>query len=371
MFALSFLCEKLRLPAVIGFLLAGLFLGPLWHTEAVVILGDIGLVLLFFLLGVDFPVSRLGSMISRVWPAGVMDIIFNFLITSLIAWLFNLPPIVALLVGAICYASSSSIILKMLEDTRRIANPETEFIVGLLVFEDLLAPIMVAVLTVLLATEKGVTAGLAATTARMVLLIAAAVTTSLLIGRTRDLLENRLQDANLALFLLALGTLYAGVSLFWGISEVLGAFLAGIMIAEAEQKEEIERLITPVRDVSLPLYFLAFAATIDPRGSVIGLWLMAAVAAWSVAGKILVATWGGKQYGLGIRPRWRAGFSLVARGEFSIVLASLATGWLQTWAGLYIVVTAFTGVFLLQVAPVLVQKFFPSGRPYSTQHSKG
>lgn len=371
LFILNLIGDKLRLPAVVGFLLAGLFLGSFWHTEAVEILGELGIVLLFFLLGAEFPVSRLGSMLSQTWPAGLMDVILNFALASLLALAFHLPPMEALLVGAICYASSSSIIFKSLEDTRRVANPETEFIVGLLVFEDVLAPVIVAVMAGLLETEAETATGLVETAVRMVFLIVAAVAVSWFLGRAGDFLEKHLQNASLALFLLAAATLYSGLSLFWGVSEVLGAFLAGIMVAELGRKDEIETLVTPIRDVFLPFYFLSFAAGIELSHGVQALWLLVMVVIWSVLGKLLVATWGGKQYDLGRRPRWRAGFSLVARGEFSIILAGMAAAWLQTWAGLYVVVTALSGVLLLQAAPRLAQNFFPSPSPFRSKRTAG
>lgn len=348
---------------MVGFLLVGLFLGSFWHTGAVEILGELGIVLLFFLLGVEFPVSRLRSMVSQIWPAGLMDVAFNFALTTLLALAFRLPPVEALLVGAICYASSSSIILKSLEDTRRVANPETEFIVGLLIFEDMLAPVIVAVAASLLAMEPETTTGLVVTAGRMVLLIITAVAISWLLGRAKGFLEKHLQNATLALFLVAAGTVYSGLSLFWGVSEVLGAFLAGIMLAELGRKDEIEALITPIRDVFLPFYFLNFAAGIELGHGVPVPWLLVIVIIWSVLGKLLVAIWGGKQYDLGVRPRWRAGFSLVARGEFSIILAGMAATWLQTWAGLYVVLTAFAGVLLLQAAPRLAEKISPRQSP--------
>lgn len=362
---LILICERLRLPPVIGFLLAGLFLGSFWQTEAVDLLGEIGIVLLFFLLGVEFPVNRLGNMLSQVWPAGLIDVAFNFGLTSLLALTFSLPPVEALLVGAICYASSSSIILKVLEDTRRLGNPETEFIVGVLVFEDVLAPVMVAVMVALLGTEVQTMSGLAVTVARVVFLTVTAVAISWLLGRIKEFLETRLQDASLAIFLLAAATLYSGLSFFWGVSEVLGAFLAGIMMAELGRKDEIETIVTPIRDVFLPLYFLGFAAGIELDRGVPAPWLLLAATIWSVLGKLLVATWGGRQSGLGVRPRWRAGLSLAARGEFSIILAGIATAWLQTWAGLYVLATALSGVLLLQAAPHLVQRLFPRQRPQS------
>lgn len=104
---------------------------------------------------------------------------------------------------------------------------------------------MVAVMAALLGTEAETAAGLAATAAHMVFLIVTAVVVSWLLGRLKDFLEAHLRDASLALFLLAVGTMYSGLSLFWGISEVLGAFLAGIMVAELGQKDKIETMVTP------------------------------------------------------------------------------------------------------------------------------
>jgi len=145
-----------------------------------------------------------------------------------------------------------------------------------------------------------------------------------------------------------------------GASEALGAFLAGIIIAETREKEEIATLITPLRNIFLPIYFFIFASTLELTGGINLPWLIVILVIWALVGKILTALLGGKKYNLGPRARWRAGFSLMSRGEFSVLIASVGLPWLKAWGGIYIILTALLGTILLQLAPVIVRSIFTS-----------
>lgn len=360
LFIFSYICEKIKLSPIIGFLLAGLSVGFLIaKTEEIAHLGELGIVFLFFLLGAEFPLSRVKEMMSRSWYAGLIDLFFNFFIAAVIAFLFNLSLTESFLIGAICYASSSSIILKGLEDNRRTASSETEFIVELLIFEDIIAPILVSIALALNAPSAN-GSGLGGVFLSIVLLILIAVGTAYLVGKLSPKRDIDWGNDSAIIFLAALGIFYAGFSMSLGASEALGAFLAGIIIAETREKEEIATLITPLRNTFLPIYFFIFASTLELSGGINLPWLIVILVIWALVGKILTALLGGKKYNLGPRARWRAGFSLMSRGEFSVLIASVGLPWLKAWGGIYIILTALLGTILLQLAPVIVRNIFTS-----------
>jgi len=148
---------------------------------------------------------------------------------------------------------------------------------------------------------------------------------------------------------LALG--YAGLAVALGLSEILGAFMAGVMLSETGRSSEIERLLLPVRDLTLPFFFFWFGTTIHFMKGVPYVGMMVALVLLAIAGKIITAYVGSRWFGLSPKVSCRAGFSMVHRGEFSAIIASLTLPQLRIFSGVYILITAFIGVYLFSRAP--------------------
>jgi CPA2 family monovalent cation:H+ antiporter-2 len=353
-FALGFASRKLKLPSVLGFILLGIALaGWLGENGATLhYLAEIGIVLLFFILGLQFPLQRMKDVSIRVWPAGLLDVVLNLGVGLLIALLFGLNLVTALLIGAVAYATSSSITLKMLEEKKRLASPEAEFILALLIFEDLVAPVLVSFLA-------GVYSGAEISFLNMgVLLVKILVTTggAILIAlygfrRLSAFVERYLEADFMPLFTIGITFAYAGLAVWLGLSEVLGAFLAGVMLSETGRSKELEHLVVPVRHVTLPFFFFWFGTTISLAESIPMAELLAVLTVWSLVAKVLVGFYGGKIYGLSPRASVRAGLSLGQRGEFSAIIAALAPPQLRAFSGVYILFTAFAGIYMFSKAP--------------------
>jgi CPA2 family monovalent cation:H+ antiporter-2 len=150
---------------------------------------------------------------------------------------------------------------------------------------------------------------------------------------------------------------YAGLAMALGLSEILGAFLAGVMLSEARRSSELEHLLLPIRDITLPFFFFWFGTTIILGEGVSRIPLLILLILWAVIGKIITAYAGGRLYGLSPKVSCRAGFSMVHRGEFSAIIASLAVPQLKVFSGIYILATAFLGVYLFQKAPALANGY--------------
>jgi CPA2 family monovalent cation:H+ antiporter-2 len=146
---------------------------------------------------------------------------------------------------------------------------------------------------------------------------------------------------------------YGGLALLLGLSEVLGAFLAGIMLAETKRSHDIEHVTLPVRDLLLPIFFLHFGTTINLGEGVPYIGLLFTLIGWALVGKIIVGILGGRWYGLSKRVALRAGFSLTPRGEFSVVIAGIATGATKVFSGVFILVSAMLGILFFLLAPFL------------------
>ena len=352
-FLVSFTSQKLRLPSVLIYILLGAVAALFFaKSETVHIVGEIGIVLLFFILGMEFPLSRMVDISKKIWPAGMLDVLLNLGVAMGIALLFGLDPMSALVIGSVAYATSSSISAKMLEEQKRLANPETEFILALLIFEDLVAPILVSFIAGAQLGEEMSIGFVLMLLFKIIILMLGAVFLGLYgFKRLSAFISRHIQKDFMPLLATGIALAYAGVAISMGLSEILGAFLAGVMLSETGKSSEVEHIILPIRDITLPFFFFWFGTTISFGEGVSYIPMMIVLVLWAIAGKILTGFIGGRLFGLNKKISFRAGFSLVHRGEFSAIIASLAVPQLRIFSGIYIVVTAFIGVFLFQRAP--------------------
>jgi monovalent cation:H+ antiporter-2, CPA2 family len=352
-FAVSFTSQKLRLPSVLIYIVLGAFTALfLAKSDTIHIVGEIGIVLLFFILGMEFPLSRMIEISKKIWPAGLIDVLLNLGVAMGIALLFGLDLMSALVIGSVAYATSSSISAKMLEEQKRLANPETEFILALLIFEDLVAPVLVSFIAGAQLGEEMSIGFVLMLLFKIIILMLGAVFLGLYgFKRLSAFIGRHIQRDFMPLLATGIALAYAGVAISLGLSEILGAFLAGVMLSETGKSSEVEHLILPIRDITLPFFFFWFGTTISFGEGVLYIPMMIVLVLWAIAGKILTGFIGGRLFGLSKKISFRAGFSFVHRGEFSAIIASLAVPQLRIFSGIYIVATAFIGVFLFQRAP--------------------
>jgi CPA2 family monovalent cation:H+ antiporter-2 len=360
LFITGYIGLRIKIPGVILYILLGIVIGgmitdhTLLHTA-----GEIGIVLLFFMLGMEFPIKRLAGIAKKVAPAGMLDVALCLGITMGICYLFGLTLFESFLIGGVVYATSSSITAKLLESSKRMANTESEFMLALLIFEDLVAPIIVAVLVGLTA-GTGLTAGsFSLLLIKIILLtLGAIIIGHYIFARLGSFFDRYFNQDIFILLIVGIALSYGGLALFLGLSEVLGAFLAGIILAEVRRTEGLEHMLLPVRDLMLPLFFLYFGTTIilGERVPMIGLLVILLI--WSIVAKIIVGIYGGRWYGLSKRVALRAGFSLTQRGEFSVIIASLAIGSIKLFGGIFILVSALSGIFLFQLAPKITELIY-------------
>ncbi|MGJ9381580.1 cation:proton antiporter [Salipaludibacillus sp. CF4.18] len=360
LFCVGFIGIKIKIPGVILYILLGIVIGGLFtDNHLLYIAGEIGIILLFFMLGMEFPVKRLVQVAKKIAPAGFLDVLLSLGVTTAICLLFGLDWITAFLIGGIAYATSSSITAKMLESSKRMANPESEYMLGILIFEDLVAPIVVAIL-VGLTVGDGVTGlDFSIIVLKIVLLTVFAV----LLGTKVFSKLNRFCDKYVTedvfiLFIVGIALSYGGLALYLDLSEVLGAFLAGIILAETKRTEPIDQLLLPIRDLLLPLFFLYFGTSIV-FGEIPMLPLLIIVFVWSIIAKIIIGIVGGKWFGLSKKVSLRAGLSMTSRGEFSVIIASLATAPIALFSSIFILASATVGIALFVYAPKITNKIYP------------
>jgi len=311
------------------YLLAGLAFGngglaPLHLSGGFIRIGaEIGVLLLLFMLGLEYSAEELKSNLRLALPAGAVDFAANFTPGLLAGLALGWKPLAAILLGGVTWVSSSGVIAKILAELGRMSNPETPLVLSVLVLEDLAMAIYLPLVSVLLlgggATKVAVSVSIAIGVVAVVLFAA------LRYGRSLSRLAAHQSDEIVLLTTFGVVLLVAGVAQRFQVSAAIGAFLVGIALS-GPIAEQSRRLVAPLRDLFAATFFFFFGLEVDPATLAPALLVALALGVGTAATKIATGYWAARRAGVDARACWRAGTGLVARGEFSIVIAGLGAG---------------------------------------------
>ncbi|WP_410538638.1 cation:proton antiporter [Streptomyces sp. KL2] len=320
---------RIGLSAIPLYLLVGLAFGhggifELSASEEFIAIGaEIGVILLLLLLGLEYSASELVDNLKTQYPSGAVDFVLNATPGAVAALVLGWGPVAAVALAGVTWISSSGVIAKILTDLGRLGNRETPVVLGILVMEDLAMAVYLPILTTLLAgvglMGGGITLVVALGTVGLVLYVAL---------RHGRLISRAVSSDNpelLLLVVLGLTVLIAGIAQQLHVSAAVGAFLVGIALS-GEVAESAQRLFTPLRDLFAAVFFVFFGLSTDPGNMppvIVPALILAAV---TVVTKVVTGWYAAQRAGISPRGRLRAGGALVARGEFSIVIAGLAAG---------------------------------------------
>jgi CPA2 family monovalent cation:H+ antiporter-2 len=355
---------KIGISPIPFYLLGGLAFGsggliPLEGIEEFTSLAsEIGVILLLLLLGLEYSAAELVTGLKRSWLAGLVDLVLNATPGVAVALMLGWGPVGALAMGGVTYISSSGIIAKVLGDLGRLGNRETPVILSILVFEDLAMAIYLPILTAVLAGATllgGLTAiGISLVVVTLVLVLA------LRYGRYVSAMVDSPDPEVFLLRVLGAALLVAGFAAQLQVSAAVGAFLLGIAIS-GSTAENATRMLEPLRDLFAAMFFVVFGlntvpSTIPPvLGAAIGLAVVTTIT------KFVTGWWAAKRQGIGKMGRARAGAALVARGEFSIVIAGLAVAAGAVDAQLAALATAYVLVMAI-IGPMAARFVEPVAR---------
>lgn len=371
MFFVSRVLRRFGVPAIISFLMIG-FLAKGWipheSGELLEIFKEAGIILLFFFLGLEYSFERLKGMIN-IWKPGVIDLSFNLVPVFLLALAFGFDPVTALIIAGVFYPSSTSIVAKLLMDFRRLASPEADLLIGILIFEDLVSIILISILTPMVEAGGFDPIQLPLSTLKMVLvLVAFYLLHRFGVPRVQGWLDRSSEDETFVFFMLGL-LLFVGISFKGlGLSEALGAFLLGVLVPETRVMENIEKHLSAFKELSIGVFFFFFAyeSELSMPEDISFLILLAIL---GVVLKVVSTYFCAVVFGLKRKARLRASLSFVARGEFSVVIASLEPS-VKILSIPFIFFTAVVGSFLFAVAPKVADLIYPPkkrGRPRFSQ----
>ena len=354
---------RFGIPAIPLYLLAGLAFGkggifPLVTTAEFIGFGaEIGLILLLLMLGLEYSASELVATLRREAPTGVIDIALNFTPGVVAGLLLGWGLLAAVVLGGICYVSSSGVIAKLLQDAPR-DRKERPLILSIIVMEDLMMALFLPVIAGLLIAGNdwsGLISALLAVAAVIVILM---VATRVDVGLSRLLFSR--SDEALLLTIVGLTLAVAGIAERVQVSAAVGALVVGIVLAGPAAKSA-HALLSPLRDLFAALFFGFFALTIDPSSIVPVLLPAIMIAVVTAMTKFVTGLLSARRHGLERAEGVRMGTVLMARGEFSIALAGLgvAAGLeseLGPLAAAYVLLLAVFGPVIARVVEVVLGK---------------
>jgi CPA2 family monovalent cation:H+ antiporter-2 len=353
---LARLASRIGLSAIPLYLLSGLAFGnggliPLELSRSFIEMGaEMGVLLLLFLLGLEYTGEELRESLSHALPAGIADFALNFPPGLITGWLLGWPPLAAALLGGITYISSSGIAAKVLTDLKRLNHPETPTVFAVLMMEDLAMAVYLPLCAVLLigggAARVAVSVSVATISATLILFVA--------VRYGRQISKFAAHESDEVILLTTFGSvlLVAGIAQRLQVSAAIGAFLAGIALS-GPIAEQSRRVLAPLRDLFAAMFFFFFGLQIAPATLPRALPLAIVLAAVTASTKILTGYWASRRAGVDRRGGIRAGTALVARGEFSIVLAGLGVGLepkLGPLAAAYVLTLAVAGPLLARAS---------------------
>lgn len=356
------LCHRLRQPVVLGYLVAGMLLGP--HTpplafvleeQSLHAIAELGVVLLLFSVGLEFNLRRLRQVGAGPVVAAGTEVMLMLWLGYELGRAFGWRTMDALFLGAIMSLSSTMLVLRSLDDAGRRKEAFGQLVLGILVVEDIFTVVLIALLSGIALTGD-VAPGQALTLiGKLALFVVVGLVLGLLaIPRFIDWVAGL--GRNETLLVTTLGVCF-GASLLAvnaGFSVALGAFISGAIVGESHALPRVEKLIAPLRDMFSALFFVAIGMLIDPR-ALLQYWLpVLLVSVAVIVGKTLTCTFGGALAGHDGRNALRAGLSLAQIGEFSFVIASLGLSLKVTSDFLYPIAVAVSAVTAF-VTPYLVR----------------
>jgi CPA2 family monovalent cation:H+ antiporter-2 len=363
---------KLRLSIVPFYIIVGMLVGPhapqlglvdlrfIQSDELIEFLGRLGVIFLLFYLGLEFSVGRLIKAGRSVAIGGSIHVGLNFTLGLLFGWIAGFPLKEILMIAGITTITSSAIVAKVVTDLKRTANPESEMILGIVMFDDVFLAVYLSFLSGLLLSEATSLSGLIVSA----LLALGYMLLILLLGRKSVPLINRALNikSNEVFMLVVFSLLFliAGFSETIHVAEAIGALLVGLVLAETIHMKRIEKMILPFRDFFGALFFFSFGLTIDPLALSDAVWLALGAVLFSIIGNNVAGMLAGRSAGLSPKASMNIGLTIMARGEFSIVVANLgaAAGLLpilQPFAALYVLIMAVLGPLLAKESTRIYQ----------------
>ncbi len=372
-----FIFRKINLPSIVGFLIAGMIIGPygfqlISEIEQVEVMAEIGVILLLFTIGLEVSFGRLLEMKKLLIIAGGLQVLLTILISAVIFFLFEIPVNKSIYYGMLISLSSTAIVLKLLADKGELESPHGRISISILIFQDL-AIVPFFILLPILAATTYTSPG---TILLQLLYAFGAVAIILIIARFLmpkilfQLANLRMREAfTVGVLLLLLGSAYLTHSI--GLSFALGAFIAGIILSETDLSHQVVADILPLKDAFNSIFFVSVGLLLNFAFVIEYPLILTAVILGIIIIKSLVVIIIVKVLRFPLRTAILTGLGLAQVGEFSFVLAQAGLGYNFMSADFYnsfLAASIFTMLItplVFQLLPVISNKFGSLESSYS------
>lgn len=355
----AIIANKLKFSIIPFLIVLGMLVGPHAPTigiidltfieskEIIQFLGRIGVLFLLFYLGLEFSVGKLMKSGRNIVVGGSLYVAINFVLGLLYGFIVGMPWMETLIIAGLVSVSSSAIVAKVLVDLKRTANPETELILGIILFDDIFLALFLTTMSgVLLAGSTsvlGIITSVLISVGYMLLFFFIARKGSPLLNKWLNIKS----DEIFIIVIFAALFFVAGFSETLHVAEAIGALLLGLVFSETDYRDRIEHMVVPFRDFFGAIFFFSFGLSIDPSTLAGAIWLALGAAALTIAGNFVAGMISGRKAGLSHKASTNIGLTIMARGEFSIIVANLGIT-----AGLNPILTPFTALYVLILAIV-------------------
>ncbi|MCE4147888.1 MULTISPECIES: cation:proton antiporter [Bacillus amyloliquefaciens group] len=359
----SVIANKIKFSIIPFLIILGMLVGPhapqagiidltfIESREVIEFFGRMGVLFLLFYLGLEFSVGKLVKSGRSIAAGGTIYILINFSLGLIYGFITGFSFLEVLVLAGVITISSSAIVAKVLVDLKRTANPETELILGIIMFEDIFLAVYLSVVSGLVLGDAtsvgGALMSIVIAFGYMLLFFIAARKLPPLLNKLLDIRSNEV----FVIVIFAALFFIAGFSETIHVAEAIGALLLGLMFSETAHSDRIEHLVVPFRDFFGAMFFFSFGLSIDPFSLGDAVWLALGAVLLTIAGNFIAGMIAGRRAGLSHKASSNIGLTIVSRGEFSIIVANLGiagglSASLKPFAALYVLILAIFGPLL-------------------------
>lgn len=348
----TLLFQKIRQPVVLGYLLSGIIVGPhippydlVTDVPSLHTLSELGVIFLMFSLGLDFSFHKLKRVGTPAIISGLFEVLVVLLIGIVLGKILGWPIYDCIFLGAALSISSTTIIIKAMEELGLKNKHFAELVFGILIVEDLLAILLLAGLSIVVGTHAVLSATLADSAIKLFIVVGSWFLIGYFLIPTliRKLVDVANQET-LTIVSVALCLLLVCIAAYFGYSTALGAFIMGSILAETDLIQFIEQYMRPIRDIFAAVFFISVGMLIDPSIIIHNIGVVLLIAIITIVAKILSTGTGALAAGQSLTTAVRSGFSMAQIGEFSFIIAGLGLTLQVTRPALFPIIIAVSAI---------------------------
>lgn len=344
--------QRIKQPVVLGYLVAGMVIGPytppyrlVSDIENIKTLSELGVVFLMFSLGLEFSFQKLTKVGFSASVIGTIEVVMMVAIGFLAGWLLNWSYYDCLFLGAALAISSTTIIIKAIDELHLKTKRFAEIIFGTLVIEDLLAILLLVALSTMVMTKNVFSMGMLLAAGKLILVVGSwFIIGYFLMPTLFRKISKYISHETLTIISVALCLFLVCVAASLHYSTALGAFIMGSILAETHLVHRIEHLVRPIRDIFAAVFFVSIGMLIDPVIIIENWGVVLFISLITIGGKLFTTSAAALLTGQSVNTSVRVGFSMAQIGEFSFIIVGLGEALKVIDAKLYPIVVAVSGI---------------------------